>query len=178
MRQDIEDVLLAEQLIDAATLAIEGYTGKIFVQRTITAEQHAAGGNGADRGGAKRMHLRYYPIVSVTSISDDQTTPATVAGTDYTILGDIGALEHDSSWPVPIYRWNVTYVAGRFATMDLVTDDLRLACNMQAADWYRNQPSSIMSRSKGDNSESFLVTDDELLPRVRSLLNRYKQVDI
>jgi hypothetical protein len=178
MRQDIEDTLLAEQLIDAATLAIEGYCRATFVQRTITAEQCSAGLSG-QRGGVKRLYLRYYPIASVTSIVDDQTTPATVVAADYTILGDLGALEYnDTYWPLPIYRWKVTYVAGMFASMDAVTDDLRLACNMQAADWYRNQPTSVVSESKGDNSKSYAINHTELLPQVQALVKRYRTVDV
>lgn len=174
------DMQLAEELIDSATVAIERALGqRAFVRRTITAERHAAGrGNGwtTDRGGAQRLYTHWAPIYSVTTIADDQGTPATVPSTDYEIEPD--HLEHHTEWPVPYYRWNVTYVAGEFAGTAAVTEDVRLACHRLVAHLLRGPQGPMIGESKGDASITYDVATGTLPNDVMQLVSHYRRVSV
>lgn len=143
----VKDPIWVEQLLDAATVRIENETGATFVQRSFTErrlggaerrgsyvygwrpEQYAT----RTREGRKRLYLDRYPIVSVTSITDEDSE--TVASGDYRILENLGVLEHDGVWPLPTGEWSIVYTAGRFADTDSVSEDVRLACNLLVAHW-------------------------------------------
>src|SRR5262245_4037692 len=81
-----------------ASLAIEAMCGGTkFVQRSFTEDILGKG---------DRLYLSATPIVSVTSITDDEGN--TVSSTDYTIIPDKdGYLEHKHLWPFPVGRWTV-----------------------------------------------------------------------
>ena len=179
LKQDV-DVQHAEELIDAATVAIERALGGVaFVQRTITAERHKGGsGNAinAERGGAKRIYLNWSPIVSVSTIADDQDTPATVPATDYEIEPEY--LEHHTYWPTPYYRWKITYVAGHFASVAAVTEDVRLACHRLVAHALRGPQGPITSESKGDASTSYEFASGTLPADVMQLVMPYRRVGV
>ena len=174
------DPLVAEEAIDAATVAIERALGNVaFVQRTITAERHKGGeGDGwrVKRGGAQRIYLHWSPIVSVSAIADDQDTPATVAATEYEI--EPHYLEHHTYWPTPYYRWNVTYVAGHFATVAAVTEDVRLACHRLAAHILRGPQGPITSETKGDSSTAYDPATSQLPADVMQLVSHYRRVSV
>lgn len=111
-----------ERACHIASLTIEMLCGGTkFVRRTLT-EDYSAGNNGR-LGGAKRIYLNALPIVSVTSITDDDAS--TVAGTEYTIVSKEGYLEHRTYWPVPVGRWTIVYVAGHFTDTDTVDWDVK-----------------------------------------------------
>jgi len=145
LRIEVGDILLMEQLIDAASQRLDGRCRKPLRQREFT-EAHS-GGQGLCRGGAKRIWLNHRPIVSVTSIRDDQGTPATVEATDYTILRNEGALEHHAHWPEPLYRWNITFIAGFFATVDAVDEVMRAACHRLVEHLYNAVTNGEAARS-------------------------------
>lgn len=174
------DVLLAEELIDSATVAIERALGqRAFVRRTITAERHRAGsGNawGVETGGGRRLYTHWGPIYSVTSIADDQDTPATVESTAYEIEPEY--LEHHTEWPRPVYRWNVTYVAGEFADVTAVTEDVRLACHRLVAHMLRGPQGPLIGESKGDTSTTYDVASGTLPADVMQLISHYRRVSI
>lgn len=157
-----------EPLIDAATLAIEGYCQNAFVQRAFT-DQHTGGVHG-ERGGAKRLFLSRYPIVSVASITDP--AGGTVAATDYVVASAEGYLEHVGMWPAPTYRWSIAYTAGRFASESAVNEDVRLACHMLIEDWLRAPTGPISSKSGGQRSVQYESRD--IPERVRALLEPYR----
>ena len=103
-------------------MAIETLCGKTkFIQRTFT-EDYSGGHNGR-LGGARRIYLDAVPIVSVTSITDDDSN--TIASTEYTIVAKEGYLEHDSYWPVPVGRWTIVYIAGLWEDTDDVDWDVK-----------------------------------------------------
>jgi hypothetical protein len=111
---------------NAAALKLEDMCGgTAFVQRSFT-EDHSGGLVGR-LGGLKRLYLNRTPIVSVTSITDDDSN--TVAATDYTIVGTLGNsyLEFDGVMPAPVGRWTVIYTAGVFATTAAITWDVKVA---------------------------------------------------
>jgi hypothetical protein len=174
------DPLVAEEAIDAATVAIERAIGQVaFVQRTITAERHRGGdGDGLreKRGGATRIYLNWAPIVSVSAIADDQDTPSTVAATEYEV--EPTHLEHHTVWPAPFYRWKITYVAGHFASVTAVTDDVRTACHRMAAHILKAPQGPILSETKGDASTSYDVATGILPADVMQLVAPYRRVGL
>jgi len=113
-------------LNNAAALKLEDMCGgTAFVQRSFT-EDHSGGMLGR-RGGLKRLYLNRTPIVSVASITDDDSN--TVAATDYTVVGTLGNsyLEFDGVMSAPVGRWTVVYTAGVFADTESVTWDVKVA---------------------------------------------------
>ena len=140
-----------------ATYALEAECkGTVFVRRTFT-EDYAAGQVPGRRGGAKRIHLFHGPIVSVTSITDDDSN--TVASTDYTIVANGGYLEHDSLWPAPVGRWTIIYVAGVFADTDDVSQNVKNVAISYASRIYKNKGGdSVQSRSRSGRSGGSSIT--------------------
>lgn len=141
---------LLEALVDGSSAAIEAYCRNIFVQRTVT--EIAA-------GSVKRLYLKSYPIVSVTSITDPASN--TVPSTDYVIYKAEGMLLHAGNWPVAqdtngnVARWSVVYVAGRAANTAAVDADVKLACKLLVATRFSQRSGGIASKSVGDLSVSY-----------------------
>lgn len=140
-----------------ATYALEAECkGTVFVQRTFT-EDYTAGQVAGRRGGAKRIHLFQAPIVSVTSITDDDSN--TVASTEYTIVSKGGYLEHTALWPAPVGRWTIIYVAGVFDDTDDVTWNVKSVAMSYAARVHKNKGGdTVQSRSRSGRSGSASIT--------------------
>lgn len=116
----------AEKYNNAAALKLEDMCGgTAFVRRSFT--EDISGGLLARRGGSKRVYLSRTPIVSISSITDDDSN--TISSDDYTVVGTLGNsyLEFDGVMQAPVGRWTVVYTAGVFADTDSVTDDVKLA---------------------------------------------------
>ncbi len=147
----------SEHINGAAALKLEDMcAGIAFVQRSFT-EDHSGGIVGR-RGGLKRLYLNRTPIVSVASITDDNSN--TIAATGYTIIGTLGNsyLEFDGLMPAPVGRWTVIYTAGVFADTASVTWDVKLAAiilvkRMRDNKGIRASSSSLSGRS-GSRSRS------------------------
>jgi hypothetical protein len=128
---------------EIASMAIETLCGKTkFIQRTFS-EDYSGGHNGR-LGGARRIYLNALPIVSVTSITDDDAN--TVASTEYVIVDKEGYLEHDTYWPVPVGRWTIVYVAGYWTKPSDVDWDVK--------EWAR----VVALRNKGFKGDSIQST--------------------
>lgn len=159
-----EDAAL-EFLLNAATLAIEKFCQTAFVIRSITEQQLEQNRLRGDRlhgiadwrlPGSKLLFLDRYPIVSVTSITDDAGN--VIGATEFAVWKDYGVLEHVSVWPRPLAstnapgRWAVVYSAGRFATTADVGADLKLAALMLVALRRASKIPGVQSKSVGDLS--------------------------
>jgi len=139
-----------------ATYALEAKcNGTVFVRRSFT-EDYGGGQVPGRRGGAKRIHLHHAPIVSVTSITDDDSN--TVASTDYTIVSEQGYLEHDSIWPSPVGRWTIIYTAGVFADTDDVSWNIKDVARGLAVRIYKDKGDAVKSRSRSGRAGSASVT--------------------
>lgn len=146
---------LLESLINAQSWAIESaMNGVVFVQRNFTEDY--SGGIGGRRGGAKRIHLYHKPIVSVTSIVDDDSNEVT--STYYTIVANKGFLEHDWQWPAPVGRWTIIYKAGLFEATANVAADVKEACQLLVINRYQSRKPGIQSKSTGGRSGSRSTT--------------------
>ena len=122
---------LLERLINASSLKIkDALQGHLYIQETAT-EDYTGSNKPGKLGGARRLWLKKSPIVSVTSITDDDGT--TIASSDYTIVAQEGYLEHDWYWPAPTYRWTIVYTAGEATSATGVPEKAKLACTLEVA---------------------------------------------
>lgn len=123
-----QDTLLSS-LITAASLAIrQACNGTIYIQQSFT-EDYDMGKRPGELGNARRVYLLHRPIVSVTSITDDDSS--TISSDDYTVIAEQGVLEHDCWWPSPAGRWTVIYTAGKYADLTSVPENVKLACKLE-----------------------------------------------
>lgn len=162
LRSRVDDELRAEQLIDAATVAIENYLRFPVVQRSFTEKYY---------GGARRLFLQHYPITSITSIQDDQTPATSVASTSYHLNADEGWLEYiGGNWPTPIYAWTVTYVAGVAADVDAVPENIREACHLTVADILGQPQRPVSGESSGNMNVQYAHLERLTLPAAAIML--------
>jgi hypothetical protein len=135
--------------LNGVTAQIENHCGVAIIQKSYTGRypmptrQTGAtfffrSSEGFAAGSSKYMYLRQYPIVSVTSIVDEQATPQSIPARDYYIRTKEGILEHYSVWPTPyavtgsggenlVGEWVVTHVAGHFASQAEIDADVKHA---------------------------------------------------
>jgi len=161
-----------DKLNDAAALKLEDMcAGTAFVQRSFT-EDHSGGLRGR-LGGLKRLYLNRTPIVSVASITDDDSN--TVASTDYTIVGTLGNsyLEFDGVIPAPVGRWTIVYTAGVFATTEAITWDVKVAALALVRALRDNSgrlaSSSSLSGRSGSRSRTLASTRSGAIPSAADL---------
>lgn len=156
---DSDDSVILQTLITAATAAIEAHTGKAFVERQFT-EDYSGGPKSWVRGGSKVIQLNHYPVVSVSSITDDDGE--TVPASDYTVIAELGQLEHESWWPRPEGRWTIVYTAGSAASTQEVDDGVKQAAIMTVASWFqgRDRDPALVSKKVGDVSKTYRDGED------------------
>lgn len=133
-----------EALINGESKRVENYCQNALVRQSFT-DQLVEEVVRRDR---KRLRLRYYPIQSVTSITDLDSV--TIASTDYRIWKNYGYLVHISYWPVPVGYWSIVYTAGRFASTSAVDDALKETCAQLVAIRLGRMDSAVVSKKVGD----------------------------
>lgn len=158
------DDTLIQAILSGVSLDIKNYCQVPLIIEAGILEYHA--------GLVKRIFLRAYPVVTITSILDYVTpTPNSVPATDYVVRPDVGLLEHFGRFPLPVTvagqpaYWKVTFSAGRFVDTAAVPADLKLAANrMIARAWGRKEP-GVSSVSVGSLSISYeSLKDWEIVP--------------
>ena len=132
-----------------------------------------------DAPGGILLRLPVWPVVSVTSIQDDPThkydgSTYLLASGDYTLYGDFGVVELSPTgtwgeWSEGFRNLKVVYVAG-WAT---IPADIKHACGVQVAHWYRNRD-SIGKGSINQAGGSAQVEPLTLLPAVKEALAPYR----
>lgn len=179
--------------VNRATYRLEAYTRVALVQKSYVERYTGTAGDGRSSilspegflaASSKFIYLRHYPVASVTSIVDEQTTPESITGADYYLRKEQGILEHYSVWPTPYKQsgtdilpgeWIITYVAGWFASVSAVTWDVKDACLQLVAEALYRSSGSVNSISSGSLSVSFGGEPGEALPAsVRSGMSRYR----
>lgn len=165
-----------ETLCVIASLSIENIcNGTKFIQRTFT-EDYTAGTNGR-LGGAKKIYLRSLPVVSVTSITDDDGN--TVDSDDYTVIAKDGVLEHDWLWPAPIGRWTIVYTAGVWEDTDDVDWAVKKAAQLEAARIRAQKGEPVVSTSlsgrAGSRSTTKATRGDQGVGRVNPVVYQLLQ---
>ena len=150
---------LIDALVDSASQAIEDHCNNIFVIRAVTERvmwERIAG--------RSVIALRKYPIVSVTSIQDQDSPANSIPSTDYWVDPDAGFLVGTGGWQVPVNAngfatyWTVTYTAGRYATTAAVDAVLKTACRMTVEDVFFNGAGDSVRRKIGDLEVEYTLT--------------------
>jgi len=165
--QHTEDDAYLRSILRAATRRAESYTGRKFVNETITLDLDAQEAIAA-------FYLPYAPLSSLTSFvtytSDSDTTGTAVPATNYRVDGDNPArvVAIDGGWN--LYRAykaaRLVYVAGYGSSGEDVPDDLLHAIKVLCADMYMNQESAKL--------ETRTQLNANLLPTAaRTLLQPY-----
>lgn len=116
-----------------------------IVQRTITAELH--------NGGTEALRLRYWPVVSVTSVTEYAYTTGTAlaaetnttkTAADYLLDAESGLLYRRSSGSSTVFATGgrnvaVTYVAGRYSNTATVGRQFKQAAIITLANIWRKE---------------------------------------
>lgn len=126
---DVSHDAVLETLCNAVSEEIELATNRIYVTRTVSSERHSG-------DGTTRLVLKYYPVTSVTSITQDSTTVDT---SYYWLDGDAGVVWRDTGTWTEDDPGNilVTYVAGyaRASIPALVTQTALELLRHRYTDW-------------------------------------------
>ena len=173
-----------EALIDGTSDAFEKYIQNGLINRAYTEDYswEELSRHWTSQG-PHRIELRRYPIVSVTSITDQASTPNTIAATEYWLDKPHGWLVRNGVWQRPVDAngwetyWTIVYTAGRFASTATVDTGIKLAMKMQVAHAFAN-PNSIKKHEVDDLQIEYHALTAEaavlpLLPSVRALLSTY-----
>lgn len=155
-------------LIKAATRTAENYTGRKFINTTLTVLLDA-------HESISPIHLPYSPLSSFTSMSyfnTDGTTTTVDSGYYYTNGTDPAyVVANDGGWS--IYRAykaiQIVYVAGYGATGASVPEDIRHAIKMIVADLYNNQESAKLETRTQLNANEVPYSAKALLEPYRIL---------
>lgn len=153
---------LLEQLIEGATEELEAMLqGTLIIQRSVSEELiRRPGGVAAwtDEWWAgnrvRTLYLRHRPVVSVTSIADDDGN--TISADDYAVDEDQGRLVLSSTWDRPVTSsgatgsWTVTYIAGIAADRSAVPERIKQALRLLVAWRYGQRSSAVASERVGD----------------------------
>lgn len=180
---------LLDELIEHASSQIEVYCDRLFSAETGRVEYPI--------GGFNALHLKLYPITTITSIYEDAQrafgSGTLVAAAEYYSSGDAGnkgLVIRKANWRRELYpdttsRWingrdvlKVTYDAGYTVASGVtaVPDDLKKACIRQVSYLYdRHRGLGTTSASGGDGSASFIGGYD-LLAEVTAVLQKYRRV--
>ena len=168
---------LFETLIDGVSEAFNAYVGRALAKTTYTAAYFDGNGQGG-------FLLPNYPIVSITSITEDGNALTEGEDSDYLLYADRGILKRVmGAWYKGSKTIKLTYVAGYVVQGATVTApdvalpaDLKLACMIQVArEWKKATLSEwgVISKSSPDGATISRV-EAGLLKEVREILDRYR----
>jgi hypothetical protein len=167
---------LYETVIDAVSSRLTQHLGREIAKTTYTTVY-------IDGDGERDILLPHYPIVSITSIYEDDVLLTEGTDDDYILYASEGRLRRvGGGWMAGSKTVKLTYVAGYTVqgaspgTGEVaLPGDLKLAALMQcAAEWKRCQQKDWgeASRSFPDGSVS-KHSEDALLPQVKAALDRH-----
>ncbi|HYF53119.1 MAG TPA: hypothetical protein VEA41_02545 [Salinarimonas sp.] len=162
---------------DAVDKIIPKYVGRDILATTYT-EYHDGDGS--------RLHVKHYPIISVTSIEDDTTR--VFAGGASTVISSSYYISNDqNSWDagiVELFNWafqrgrknvKIVYVAG----WSTIPADLAHAAKLICAKEYKIQSKLLLgeiSQSVGDRT---VTLDMETFPKQAvQILERYRRIGV
>lgn len=161
-------------LIDAVSELFNKYTGRNLTKRTYTTEY-------LDGSGDPDLLLPWYPVITLTSVYEDDALLVEGRDNDFVLYSAEGMLRRMSGvWLESPKAVKITLTAGyiaipvspEVATLPL---DLKLAAQMQvAAEWKKWQ-----KKDWGESSRTFpdgsitKFQDAPLLPEVKAILDRY-----
>lgn len=147
---DDDDTYIETELIPAAVVAVEKYTGRLLRPSTVTAIIRN------EKGG---QHLPYGPITQFSSLSDEDGNA--IESEDYKIKGlDFKYIQS------PCYAYmTAVYEAGY--TTDNLPSGLRMAILHQGA---------FLCKSRGDQQQEYASSDVGMSASAKALANPYRRV--
>jgi uncharacterized phiE125 gp8 family phage protein len=156
---DTTDDTLLEDLINAASNAIENYCKRRFKEQIYTDEEY-------DGNGIKYLQLKQYPVISVDSVTVDDTVLTT---DEYKVRKSNGTLIRVGSvWPKGDINVLVTYTAG----YSQIPYDLELACKHLVMSYFKADVASFSTTFQ----EGFVFRPEALPAQVKALVAPYKKV--
>lgn len=171
------DALIAG-LIPAVTRLLEAACKtSYFVRRTVADERHTGGMCGRF-GGARRIYLRHYPVVSIIAIEDEAAPANRVPPADYLLHREAGILEHYWTWPAALAAhgalgwWKVSYQTGWFASTAEVDPKVKLAAGIVLERILENPEGAVASKGVGSFNVSYARPED-LPPEALLALGQY-----
>jgi uncharacterized phiE125 gp8 family phage protein len=175
-----EDAIIAD-LINECSVWINSYCNRKFIDVGTNVTEYY------DGDGTPQLHLRQWPVLSVTSLYADSARAwgadtAIDVTADVQIDNEAGILtlwNGQSSFGRGTGNIKVLYRAG-YTYNSNVPYDLQLACRKQVA-WkyfqdYSQRRYGVSSETTGERTVSY--SNDALLPDVKQILNRYRRITI
>jgi len=158
LRVTIGDADLSNTLINIASDFIDQYANRSFISATYTAEKY-------DGNSDRRIYLKQYPIISVTTLASWDTISDIVmttytANTDYLLYLKEGYIYFRYKTMPGHQNYRVTYTAG-YLIAD-VPYDLKNACAQLAGMIYNNTGKAGM-KSEGIGQYSYTIKDGTVL---------------
>jgi hypothetical protein len=174
-----EDAIVSD-LINECSVWINSYCNRKFINAAELTEYYDGDGTGI-------LHVRQWPIVSITSLYSDYSR-AWTSDTAIDVSADVqvdtesGSLtlwNNQTVFPRGTGNIRLIYRAG-YTYNSTVPYDLQLACRKQVA-WkyfqdYSQRRYGVSSESQGDRTVNY--TNDPRLPDVTQILNRYRRISI
>ncbi len=172
-KRDDEDLAVMEAIVDGVSGAFNAAT-----DRTLKSTEYT--GLELDGTGRADLWLPNYPVTTLTSVVEDGAT--LVEGTDFYAYLTTGRLRRAASvidgepaaWTTKPKAVVVSLEAGY--AEGSVPADMVLACLMQTAHlWQKFMTKSWAELSRSAGGQSVSISDQDLLPFVRSVLARYRR---
>jgi len=165
---DQNDVL--KSIIDSISTSIEKYCSRTFLSTSYTEYYNG--------DGRSILYLKNYPIISITSIHEDDNwvwdSSTLISTSYYRTFDDLGIIFKDGT-RLDTGRLNikVVYVAG-FTT---IPSDIQNVAIVESIRMFDNMKTlNLSSRSENNSTTSYII--DGFLPKSKSVLNLYKLKDV
>ena len=171
---DIDGVL--ESMIAGATRAIEQYLGTSLALESRVEERDIDPGQ-------TLVWLDAFPVTGVTEIRNDPDWgfASTIAATDYRVESEFGRIAFRFPLTEGRKALQVTYTAGIGATTEDIIDnaeEIATACDLQVAADYRSRNQSKTQSRGGPRGDLVTREHDQLIPKVRQILDRRRRVTV
>ena len=163
---------LVEDLIEQASSIVDQYCGRDFALHEDVAERY-------DGSGRRRLRLKGWPIISVTSVAVGGV--ALAEGVDYEVLPGGGILERIDGlvWPAGLRNVSVVYSHGYVSPPAAITgivEDLVAGALTHAARNRATKGASSMSMDGYSVAYSELSRMMGLAPEQMQTLDRYRPI--
>jgi hypothetical protein len=164
-KDDDEDIVVLDAIVNGVCQFIKGFTGRVLPQTVYTAVKY-------DGNGRPDFWLPNYPVSALTSVYENDVL--LVLDTDFYAYLDTGRLRRSGLWTIEPQGIKTTYTGG-YAAASIPTD-IKLGCLIQVTDiWQKFQHKSFGEISRSLASQSVTVTEQDVLPIVKTLLARYRR---
>jgi hypothetical protein len=171
---------LLELLIDSVTVMFDSHLGRTLAKTTYANLYF-------DGTGKENLYLPNWPVISITSIYEDDVLLTEGVDSDYVLYADIGILKRVSgAWLKGLKTVKTTLVAGYvvqgaapLAGETALPANVKLACMIQVArEWKKTQGSEWGESSRTFPDGSTTRIERGLLKEVEEILDHYRRIRI